>query len=73
MRNSLLLPVPAKIVPVLSVEDGTDDLTQNFEYQNEDKEAYYVTHINLRLEGSTLVLGSTRIYFPSENKSYVSA
>ena len=72
MRNSLLLPVPAKIVPVLSVEDGTDDLAQRFEYQEEDNKSYYVTHINLRLNGSTLVLGSTRIYFPSENKSCVS-
>ena len=63
MRNSLLLPVPAKIVPVLSVEDGTDDLAQRFEYQDEDNESYYVTHINLRLDGSTLVLGSTRTIF----------
>ena len=44
MRNSLLLPVPAKIVPVLSVEDGTDDLAQRFEYQEEDNESYYVVH-----------------------------
>ena len=73
MRNSLLLPVPTEIVLVFTVEDGTDDLAQRFEHQDEDDESYYVTHINLRLEGSTLVLGSTRIYFPSENKSYVSA
>ena len=63
MRNNPPLPVPAKIVFVFTVEDGADNLAQNLEYQNEDKEAYYVTHINLRLEGSTLVLGSTRTIF----------
>ena len=66
LRSSLftyLLPVPTEIVLVLSVEDGTDDLAQRFEYQEEDNESYYVTHINLRLDGSTLVLGSTRTIF----------
>ena len=66
LRSSLftyLLPVTPEIVLVLSVEDGTDDLAQRFEYQDEDNESYYVTHINLRLDGSTLVLGSTRTIF----------
>ena len=66
LRSSLftyLLPVTPEIVLVLSVEDGTDDLAQRFEYQEEDNESYYVTHINLRLDGSTLVLGSTRTIF----------
>ena len=47
LRSSLftyLLPVTPEIVLVLTVEDGTDDLTQNFEYQDEDDESYYVVH-----------------------------
>ena len=66
LRSSLftyLLPVTPEIVLVLTVEDGADNLTQNFEYQDKDNESYYVTHINLRLDGSTLVLGSTRTIF----------
>ena len=63
MRNNPPLPVPAKIVLVFTMEDGTDELAQNLEYQEEYNESYYVTHINLRLDGSTLVLGSTRTIF----------
>ena len=47
IRSSLftyLLPVPTEIVLVFTVEDGTDDLAQNFEYQEEDDESYYVVH-----------------------------
>ena len=47
LRSSLftyLLPVPTEIVLVFTVEDGTDDLAQNFEYQDEDYESYYVVH-----------------------------
>ena len=47
LRSSLftyLLPVTPKIVLVFTVEDGTDDLAQRFEYQEEDNESYYVVH-----------------------------
>ena len=47
LRSSLftyLLPAPTEIVLVFTVEDGTDDLTQNFEYQEEDNKSYYVVH-----------------------------
>jgi hypothetical protein len=63
VRNNHPLPVLTEIVLVLTVEDGTDELSQNFEYQEEDNESYYVVHINLRLDDSTLVLGSTRTIF----------
>jgi hypothetical protein len=59
-RGSLPLPVPTEIVAFFASKDGTDDFAQNYEYQDEDNESYYVVHNNICLDGSIFVLGSTR-------------